>query len=319
MCVLIFQSVTLTYSFNCIQALQPIVDKVIELTEKDSPSDVTLLYLGTPSFDAREPYLTQTACFRKAGCNVVKLDLSTSDLSSETKQCDDFDTNEVENLFDSADALLVSGGNTRYALERWRELGVDDIIRTNAFREDKPMVLCGGSAGAICWFSHAHCIRTEDDDDIVDDECDFIRLPGMDIIPGLAVPHHEKSHPNGSLRSSDSDEMVLEYKEPCIGIEEKAALILEGDQVSVVSGDGKAKCYVKQVSGDNILQKFPLREKDGQVSFLSALADGLKKVPLNPTDISPDLEPTTFWDMIHESALIQDTDIILSQVEVVDE
>lgn len=176
------------------------------------------------------------------------------------------------------------------------------------------MVLCGGSAGGICWFSHAHCIRTDEDINF-QDECDFIRIPAMNIIPGMAVPHHEKSHPNGLLRSIDSDGMVLEYREPCIGIEEKAALILEGDQVSVISGDGYAKCYIKRITDDNTLHKFPLLKKDGEISLVSALVDGVKKEPLNAGDISPDLQPSTFWNMIHESALDQDTEILLSQTE----
>ena len=47
------------------------------------------------------------------------------------------------------DILHVGGGNTRSMLAVWREWGFVDVLR-EAY--DRGTLLCGSSAGAICWF-----------------------------------------------------------------------------------------------------------------------------------------------------------------------
>ena len=60
---------------------------------------------------------------------------------------------EMKKAVETADVLLVSGGNTLYAVERWRYLGLDILMKTAAYRG---AVMAGGSAGAICWFDGGH-------------------------------------------------------------------------------------------------------------------------------------------------------------------
>ena len=45
--------------------------------------------------------------------------------------------------------IYVGGGNTLKMMRRWRRLGVDDLLRS---AHSRGAVLCGVSAGAICWF-----------------------------------------------------------------------------------------------------------------------------------------------------------------------
>eukprot|EP00586_Coscinodiscus_wailesii_P008336 CAMPEP_0172521750 /NCGR_PEP_ID=MMETSP1066-20121228/292755_1 /TAXON_ID=671091 /ORGANISM="Coscinodiscus wailesii, Strain CCMP2513" /LENGTH=209 /DNA_ID=CAMNT_0013304703 /DNA_START=249 /DNA_END=878 /DNA_ORIENTATION=+ len=129
--------------------------KIIELTQKRRP---TILYLGTATYDREAPFLAQTKGLRSAGCQIIKLDLSRRSIH----ECDDDcyghgpSRGELEQVFERADALLASGGNTMYAVRRWKKLGVDKLIRDRAFHEENPLVLCGGSAGAVCWFAHGH-------------------------------------------------------------------------------------------------------------------------------------------------------------------
>ena len=47
----------------------------------------------------------------------------------------------------------MSGGNTLYACDRFRKVGLVPILRAAAHRG---CVLAGGSAGAICWFDGGH-------------------------------------------------------------------------------------------------------------------------------------------------------------------
>ncbi len=53
---------------------------------------------------------------------------------------------DIKALISSADIIAVSGGNTLFAMTRWRKLGLDKLLRGAM---DRGAVLCGG-AGAIC-------------------------------------------------------------------------------------------------------------------------------------------------------------------------
>ena len=52
-----------------------------------------------------------------------------------------------------ADIILVSGGNTLFAIDRWVKIGLAPLLKAAAARG---AVLTGGSAGAICWFDSGH-------------------------------------------------------------------------------------------------------------------------------------------------------------------
>ena len=49
----------------------------------------------------------------------------------------------------SQDVINVSGGNTANMLAIWRVHGIDELLRE---AWEKGVVLCGASAGMICWF-----------------------------------------------------------------------------------------------------------------------------------------------------------------------
>ena len=127
----------------------PICHAVLQLTGRFSPDTKTLirptvvLYLGTASYDLEAPRRNQTQRFIEMGCEVVDMALALGappmvDWKSE---------------FDRAHVVIVSGGNTLYAMRRWAQLGVDVLLREAAARG---VVLSGGSAGAICWFDGGH-------------------------------------------------------------------------------------------------------------------------------------------------------------------
>ncbi len=66
----------------------------------------------------------------------------------------------------------------------------------------------------------------------------------MGYIDAMCVPHYDATGTNGNARSEDSHEFVLQSPDTVgIGIDENAALVVDGNKASVVSGDGKAKVY----------------------------------------------------------------------------
>lgn len=61
---------------------------------------------------------------------------------------------------DRADAILVSGGNTLYAVDRLLGLGIHQWIKKAAARG---AVMCGGSAGAVVFFENGHSDSADPD------------------------------------------------------------------------------------------------------------------------------------------------------------
>ena len=123
--------------------LQPIVDKVVELAGTDLPK---VLYVGTASFDRTDKFFRQTQAFRDMGCEIRRLDVSEKDTVPTLDEM-------KEVVTEWAEVIMGSGGNTLHALLRWKEVGLDLLMREAAL---KGVVLCGGSAGAGCWFSSLH-------------------------------------------------------------------------------------------------------------------------------------------------------------------
>jgi peptidase E len=79
----------------------------------------------------------------------------------------------------SQDVIVVSGGNTANMLAIWRVHGIDALLRE---AWENGVVLCGGSAGMICWFEAG-----------VTDSFGP-KLAGMDclgFLPGSACPHYD--------------------------------------------------------------------------------------------------------------------------------
>lgn len=244
-------------------ALPSIRDKVISLTSKSStPSNVNVVYIGTASYDRQDRYEAQTQGFKEAGCKIFKLNISEDETAPEYSKLRHI-------IVDWADVIICSGGNTLYALIRWKELGVDVLFKEAA---EKGVVLCGGSAGSVCWFSDIHTDSLRPDSvkhppkELTTEEIanwEYVRISGMGFINALCVPHYDIVQSNGKMRSQDSDRIVLEAPDlTCIGIDEKAAIVLVGDRVSCVSADGgKSMCYKKYVADleEERIAVFPLK------------------------------------------------------------
>jgi len=58
-------------------------------------------------------------------------------------------TSDLRSLVLAQDIVYVGGGNTRNLLVLWKDWGLDQILRE---AWEKGIVLCGISAGSICWF-----------------------------------------------------------------------------------------------------------------------------------------------------------------------
>jgi dipeptidase E len=228
--------------------LQPIVDKVVELSGVDLPK---VLYVGTASFDRTDKFLRQTKAFREMGCEIRRLDVSEKDTVPSIDEM-------KELVVEWAEVIMCSGGNTLHALLRWKEVGLDLLMKEASL---KGVVLCGGSAGAGCWFSSLHTDSLRPDNtknkehvksELSEEELadwDYTKISALGFVDAMCVPHFDKTGTNGVERVEDAERLLQESPStPAIGVDENAALVIVGNEALAVSGDGKVS-----VSCDNLL------------------------------------------------------------------
>ena len=194
-----------------------VVTAVLQLTKKP-PSDVNLLYLGTATYDLASFRQKQTGAFADRGVSITTLDVACKTPAQAV----------VDDKIERADIILVSGGNTLFAVDRWRKAAMVEPLRRAMARG---ATLCGGSAGAGCWFDALHSDSMDPDwyrtimlagggaaaEKAPGEasaagekrEWDYIRVPGLGFLPGLLCPHHDRVQSNGVLRSTDFAGMLL--------------------------------------------------------------------------------------------------------------
>jgi dipeptidase E len=286
----------------------------IRLTEKES-CDVNVLYIGTATYDLPGPKNNQTIRFMEAGCKI--LDIKCAHESDCTSRDD------MVKYCEAADIIIVSGGNTLFAVDKWHSCGLTQHLRAAA---DRGAVLSGGSAGAICWFDGGHsdsadpdsffakmthdaevaCAgrsTTATDESSSAPSCaadvkvwEYIRVPCLGFFPGLVCPHADKVQSNGVLRMTDFDAMMLRHSaERGICIDHFAALVVEGELYSVLSLPGRPGSVLPDGSFSPLQKGMPgiwMKNVVGGhvvtslVPDSGALADLLR--PVSATDIVQD-------------------------------
>jgi len=146
-------------------SLSKLDDYVLELSAADRPR---VLYLPTPSGDADT--LIVTFYERFAGHAEP----------SHLKLFGAPDPAAWRHRLLQQDVICVSGGNTANALAVWRTHGMDVALRE---AWESGIVLCGGSAGMICWFE---CSVTDSFGSGLSPLRD-----GLGFLPGSACPHYD--------------------------------------------------------------------------------------------------------------------------------
>lgn len=184
-----------------------------------------VLYVGTATYSDATAQSNQTKELAALGCTIQNLQLHET-LETATEK------------FASADIIVVSGGNTLWAVDRWKHLGIDHLF---ALAGQRGAVLSGGSAGAIVAFDSGHSDSGDPESfyhkhDDTAHQWEYIRVPGLSLLPGLCCPHYDKIQSNGILRATDFMTMMLRHPgERGLGIDHWAALKVDGEQYAVLS------------------------------------------------------------------------------------
>ena len=136
---------------------------------------------------------------------------------------------ELRELALAQDAIYVAGGNTANALAIWRVHGFDAILRE---AWERGVLLCGWSAGMICWFEAGVT-------DSFGPELTGMR-DGLGFLPGSACPHYDGE----ARRRPVYTELVRDGFPPGIACDDAAAALFEGTELrEVVAREAGARAY----------------------------------------------------------------------------
>ena len=137
---------------------------ILELTGKERPN---VVFLPTASAENQDYIIKFYKCFTKMSC--------------EPRHVTFFQrTPRLDSIINKADVIYVGGGNTKSMLAVWKEWKLDKLL-LKAYNNGK--ILCGVSAGAICWFEQGITDSWASNLNVID--C-------LGFLPEMACPHYQE-------------------------------------------------------------------------------------------------------------------------------
>ena len=137
---------------------------ILNLSEKKNPK---ILFVPTASAEDKRYIINFYSCFSKLECKPTHINFFER-------------TPRLDSIVSQADIIYVGGGNTKSMLAVWRDWKFDRLLY-KAYKRGK--ILCGVSAGAICWFKHG----------ITDSWASNLnKLDCLGFVEEMACPHYQE-------------------------------------------------------------------------------------------------------------------------------
>ncbi len=124
-----------------------------------------------------------------------------------------------EDIF-RTDIIYVGGGNTKFMLEKWRELGVDKILQ-QAY--EKGIVCSGLSAGSYCWFRYNYDL-----------------LEGIGVINAINCVHYEQK---GKAAREKFYQVIQQKQLDGIALDNCVALEIVDGQCKIIKSNKDKNAY----------------------------------------------------------------------------
>ncbi len=200
--------------------IREIHQEIVNRANKPRPH---ALFIPTASSDSPEYSAKMEQEFTELGCTISVLQLITQKPSSQ----------EIETALADADIIYVGGGNTLMMMTLWRRLGIDKLLE-QAHLAGK--VLCGPSAGSICWFK----LGNSDSRKYKNPNAGLIKVRGLGLINALHCPHYDsETDRKDSLKTMMQKVAGL----VAIAIDDCCALQVMDNQYRILSTKPTANAY----------------------------------------------------------------------------
>ena len=156
---------------------QPVIETyIIEQSPSDKPN---VCFIPTASAEDTAYTVNFYTAFSKLNCNPIHINFFQR-------------TPRLNSIINKQDIIYVGGGNTKSMLAVWREWKLDKLL-LKAY--SRGTILCGVSAGAICWFEKGVTDSWASNLNIMD--C-------MGFVDGCCCPHY-----NGEIDRKPAVEKFL--------------------------------------------------------------------------------------------------------------
>lgn len=199
-------------------------EEIVKLTSKINPN---YLFIGftQAELDSADFYFeTMKNNFAALGCMCTHL-----------RETDLNNMEIVKEKINNADIIYVGGGNTLRLMNILRKYKIDILLEEAG---NRGCVLCGVSAGAICWHNYGN----SDSRKFTSNSDKLIKVTGLGFINALFCPHYDgENH-----RQEDLKRMMKNTKGVALAFENCTALKIIDDKYWVLksqTGKKAYKCY----------------------------------------------------------------------------
>ena len=202
---------------------------ILDQSDKKRPN---ICFIPTATGDDESYKVSYYATLTKLNCTPTHIDFFKR-------------TTDLEKLIKDQDIIFVGGGNTKSMLAVWREWGLDKILK-KAYQNGT--IMCGVSAGAICWFEKG----------VTDSWADKLNIMNcLGFMKGSCCPHYDEEPERKPSLSKFIENKDIQN---CYAIEGGCALHIKNEEVySAISFRGKKNTfYVDYQSGKTVEKKLPV-------------------------------------------------------------
>ena len=198
---------------------------ILEQTDSQKPN---VCFIPTASAEDKAYTVNFYAVYSKLNCNTSHINFFQR-------------TPRLDSIINKQDIIFVGGGNTKSMLAVWKEWKLDKLL-LKAY--NRGAILCGVSAGAICWFKQG----------ITDSWASNLNVMGcLDFVSGCCCPHYDGE---GDRRPSVHDMIKNDKIESCLAVEDGAALhYRNGKLLTSVSFYKDKKTYIVKNSPSGIIEE----------------------------------------------------------------
>lgn len=196
-------------------------EEIVKMSGKDNPNFLFIAFTQKRAEDAEYYFEIINKNFTALGC--ICEHLREKDLSN---------INIVKNKIENADIIYVGGGNTLRLMNILRKYKIDAMLENAG---NKGVVLCGISAGAICW----HSFGNSDSRKFTSNSKQLIKVTGLGFIPALYCPHYNVE----KTRQKDLKRMMKTTKGVALAFDNCTALKIDDENYQVLKSKDKAKAW----------------------------------------------------------------------------
>jgi aminopeptidase N len=202
---------------------QPVIEKyIIEQSQVVMPN---VCFIPTASAEDSAYTVNFYTAFSKLNCTPMHMSFFQR-------------TPRLDSIINKQDIIYVGGGNTKSMLAVWREWKLDKLL-LKAYK--RGVILCGVSAGAICWFEKGVTDSWASNLNIMD--C-------MGFVKGCCCPHYDgESHRKPSLEKFLMDSKI----DSCFALDDGSALHYKNGKIhSAISFYKNAHAYEVSLKDGNV-------------------------------------------------------------------